>query len=322
MKNNLILIEGIPGTGKSTLSQFLAIQLEKNIIKSKWFHEAQENHFIEDDRLDPLFKGDTDFINEDLSIDEFIDKILELWNNIVEEIQKTDEVVIVDSKLNFINTILIYNDASEKDIMNFWDKFETMTEKVKPLFIHLYIDDVKKHLVNAWTSRSQWAFEHAISYAENVPYISRLKIKKKDVLTLEQETKQNFMKKIYKISKFDKMSFEVSEKSYYSYENKILEYLGLNRIEYKHSLADLRSYEGFYENSNENLQLVSKENVLLCDWGYKNLILDYIGEDVFILKSYPVYFKFYRDKNGFVEKIETYGEQVFGRADCKFTKIK
>ena len=45
MENNrLILLEGLPGTGKSTNSYFLSIQLARNGSPVKWFHEVARPH--------------------------------------------------------------------------------------------------------------------------------------------------------------------------------------------------------------------------------------------------------------------------------------
>jgi thymidylate kinase len=40
----LILVDGIPGAGKSTTAQFIARQLEKNGIKTKIYNETDNNH--------------------------------------------------------------------------------------------------------------------------------------------------------------------------------------------------------------------------------------------------------------------------------------
>lgn len=44
INTKLILVDEIPGTGKSTVAHFIARQLEKNGIKAKWFHEADNEH--------------------------------------------------------------------------------------------------------------------------------------------------------------------------------------------------------------------------------------------------------------------------------------
>ena len=44
INTKLILIDGIPCTGKSTTAHFIARQLEKNGIKTKLFHETDTEH--------------------------------------------------------------------------------------------------------------------------------------------------------------------------------------------------------------------------------------------------------------------------------------
>ena len=38
-QHKIIFVERVAGTGKSTLAQFIAIQLEKNGFKAKWYNE-------------------------------------------------------------------------------------------------------------------------------------------------------------------------------------------------------------------------------------------------------------------------------------------
>ena len=44
MKNRLILLEGLPGTGKSTNSFRLYEQLIRNGMKAHWIHEVSQPH--------------------------------------------------------------------------------------------------------------------------------------------------------------------------------------------------------------------------------------------------------------------------------------
>ena len=46
IKTKLILVDGIPGSGKSTLSQFISKQIERNKIKVKWYFEHDMFHPI------------------------------------------------------------------------------------------------------------------------------------------------------------------------------------------------------------------------------------------------------------------------------------
>ena len=52
MKKELVLIEGIPGSGKSTCARFLANQFERNGYKCSLFLETTYEHKF----LDLLFK--------------------------------------------------------------------------------------------------------------------------------------------------------------------------------------------------------------------------------------------------------------------------
>ena len=42
--SQLILLEGMPSTGKTTNARFIHIQLERNNINAKWIHEITNPH--------------------------------------------------------------------------------------------------------------------------------------------------------------------------------------------------------------------------------------------------------------------------------------
>jgi thymidylate kinase len=55
----IILLEGIPGSGKSTNARFLSIQLERNGHKSILFLETTADHpiFLKNEIIDPNEDG-------------------------------------------------------------------------------------------------------------------------------------------------------------------------------------------------------------------------------------------------------------------------
>lgn len=44
MKNRIIMIDGIPGSGKSATAQFISHQLNSNGIPAEWYHDEEDNH--------------------------------------------------------------------------------------------------------------------------------------------------------------------------------------------------------------------------------------------------------------------------------------
>jgi thymidylate kinase len=42
--SQLIMVEGLPSTGKTTNARFIHIQLERNNLKAEWIHEVAMPH--------------------------------------------------------------------------------------------------------------------------------------------------------------------------------------------------------------------------------------------------------------------------------------
>lgn len=47
LKSKLIIVEGLPGSGKSTIAQFIAHQLQANHVKAQWYYEVGLYHPLE-----------------------------------------------------------------------------------------------------------------------------------------------------------------------------------------------------------------------------------------------------------------------------------
>ncbi|WHX50948.1 hypothetical protein QNH46_10025 [Paenibacillus woosongensis] len=72
---HLIIVEGIPGSGKSTTARFISLQTERNGMKTKLFHESAFQHpiFLDCEITDP-----TDWRNIYLAnLDRFLDALPE-----------------------------------------------------------------------------------------------------------------------------------------------------------------------------------------------------------------------------------------------------
>ncbi|MHA1908363.1 MAG: hypothetical protein ACW98Y_13775, partial [Candidatus Thorarchaeota archaeon] len=78
MKSKLILIDGIPGSGKSTTANFIHRQLQRNSIESRWFHELENSN--------PLFNSEYVQTRTITDAEEYIEKTLERWSKLVKEL--------------------------------------------------------------------------------------------------------------------------------------------------------------------------------------------------------------------------------------------
>lgn len=79
----LILIEGVPGSGKSSVAQLVTLGLQRAGLSARWHHENDRNHPIS-----PLG-----------SISGAGDDRLTVWSRFIEQTMAQDEIVVLESAL-------------------------------------------------------------------------------------------------------------------------------------------------------------------------------------------------------------------------------
>lgn len=121
INSQLIMLEGMPATGKSTNSRFTHIQLERNNIKAEWFHEVATPHPV-------LF-----FHEVGMSYDEY-DTLVKTYpeaagtlNNIAEFKESTIGIHLPNIQWNYKDKVdeAVYNKLFEFNVLNFpLDKYK------------------------------------------------------------------------------------------------------------------------------------------------------------------------------------------------------
>jgi len=138
----LILIEGVPGSGKSTTAQFLLRRYAQQGIASRWWYEEEAGHplYLFDDAaslqrvLADLTAGNQQRI---------IDAVLEKWRALSREIQASETIVILDSCLfGYLTWTLFPFDVPEEVIAAYLAQAEQIIHAISPRLIYLYQDDV------------------------------------------------------------------------------------------------------------------------------------------------------------------------------------
>ncbi|MBN1971495.1 MAG: hypothetical protein JXR48_10905 [Candidatus Delongbacteria bacterium] len=320
LNTKLILVEGIPGTGKSTMAQFIAIQLEKNGKKVKWYHECQDDHFFWNE-TDSCFENNEYFFRDQIKIDTFMSLNLKLWEKLVYQALSDDVVYIFDGYLfaQLANT-LYRSDMPTDKIVEYMQQVEKIITKLNPLLVFYTVNNPEFHTIRTWNDRAQWAKDLVIKNSENVPFVKRSIFKGEDAIGYEQNLIQEANTEIFDSLQINKIRLDISDKDYKNAHKKILEKLSLDYKEYRYSENNLEQFCGLYRYNSDDIFIKILSGKLVCDWGQNNMALIPIGENLLNLRSYPVYLKFLSKENGFFKEINTYGEPVFRRIGCKFRR--
>lgn len=83
LKNDLIIVEGLTGAGKSSMAHFIARQLDANQTGHTWVHEGEMPH--------PLFP------DEARGIEVFIQEMPRRWKAFIEENKKAGKIAVVEA---------------------------------------------------------------------------------------------------------------------------------------------------------------------------------------------------------------------------------
>ena len=319
-KCKLILIEGIPGTGKSTMTQFLYEQLKQNGIPVNWYHEGLDNHFIWND-LDQYFNDDGYVFKE--NFEKYSETLIQKFESMKTTVEKNNQVIILDGNLfaGFTN-VLFKSDCDDEYTLKYYKKIEEMINPLNPLLIYLDTNRVREHTTETWENRALWGKKVVIEAYSRIPHVKRSGCTGDNILHKYINPLHDQDLKYFKTTTMDKKIFNIDERKYEIYNEEILNYLELNHYPLKNDSTDINRYVGIYDNDIDQKTMFVKilDDQLVCDWGQMNMALNYVEPNIYNLRSYPIFLKFLEMENVIIG-IETFGEQCFRRAGCHFKRV-
>jgi len=138
MRSKLIIIDGMPGSGKTTCARMVSDLLNNWGISNQCILEQQPNH--------PLFILDRHFNKEDdREADEFIRLLQSKYRSFVhEQLQASHEVVIIESVLfqDTINTSF-HGGMNEDKLRGFANSLQEILSPLNPALIYYFQIDTE-----------------------------------------------------------------------------------------------------------------------------------------------------------------------------------
>jgi len=128
MKKNLLLIEGIPGSGKSTFARFLANQFERNGIPCGLYLESTYDH--------PIIEF-TGHENNELFLEAYYDR----WSKFLDHFPKEEVVVMESAFLQSPMVHLLHKEAERELIKSLIHKVSDRLSKEHCNLIYFYQKD-------------------------------------------------------------------------------------------------------------------------------------------------------------------------------------
>ena len=162
INTKLILIEGIPGAGKSTLQKYLDQQIKLQKIPSQIFTEEAKDHpirfsftYTSDDfrhnyptEWEYFNKKNPDhhnfFLLNRYWQDIAINQMLQDWESFVKNSNNDRTVTLMDSRFwNAISLPMVYAEYSVGEVIEINKRIASIIKPIKPVLINLYTTDVR-----------------------------------------------------------------------------------------------------------------------------------------------------------------------------------
>ncbi|QDT46515.1 hypothetical protein Pan258_05340 [Symmachiella dynata] len=160
-ERRIILVDGMPGTGKSTLAQFIYRQLRSGGQPVKWYHEESATHPVR------LFYEP----HRHRSWSNYCDEVVSSWQQFVRELVSGNDVFVIDAALlqNHVRSMLIF-DCDRDLISDLVLRIEKVITALDPVLIYLTPRDIESNFRDVVESRGQRLMELWTAAHDQYPY--------------------------------------------------------------------------------------------------------------------------------------------------------
>lgn len=158
LNTKLILIEGLPGAGKSTSTYHLGSVLQQHAIACRSFQEDDDPHPIP--CLDFEIKGLTQ-------------RMIPLWMNFAKYAMREPIVTIIESRLWQNTALFMYmNENDVEEIIRLNQQVWQVLTPLSPILFYLYQDNPEIALRRMYTTRGEKWMEWALGFTTQYPWFT------------------------------------------------------------------------------------------------------------------------------------------------------
>ncbi len=156
----LILIEGLPGSGKSTTAQYLADEIAGDDHDCVYYHELASDH--------PIYMDLGNRLSEEISSPVLRELALVRWELFASTLQPSSPIHIIDSRLWQNTTLLAYlaGEPVEAVVRNHQRVIDHI-QASNPVFIYLDQDDTVKAMNRTFAFREPAWGQRVIEVVEH-----------------------------------------------------------------------------------------------------------------------------------------------------------
>lgn len=156
LNTKLILIEGLPGSGKSTVARHLGTNLHQHGLACSWYLEEDEPHPI---------------ACLDFPLKELAHKLPPLWHMFTEQLLQAQSVAIIESRLWQNTALFMYmRDYPVEEILQLQRLVCEKLAPLAPVLLYLDQDNVELALRRLYTLRDEAQINADIQMTSEYPW--------------------------------------------------------------------------------------------------------------------------------------------------------
>jgi hypothetical protein len=218
IQTQLVIIEGIMGSGKSTTARWMAAQLEAAGLRAVAITERVEPHPVRGtDGLDQWFQPWLDVTAEGLA-----DRSLAKWQNFVANAQAAETIHTLDGQLFHGDlTNLFLMEATTAVIAKYCKTVSEIVRPLAPLLMYFYQADVERAIRAIATERGAEWVKYQVDWKLQAPYSRRLGLSGLDGLVALYKDYRALTDNLYSRLDFPKLAIDNSQQAWDAYYQQI-----------------------------------------------------------------------------------------------------
>ena len=301
-ENKLILVEGLSGSGKSTIAHFIARQLQHNGIKVNWFHEGE--------RLHPIS------MDVESCVESYMTEMLEKWTTLVKQMGPSGEVTVIEARFfcNVIESLLIHN-VERSRIVQYGDGLQEIIEPLNPALVYLAPKDIARAFEQNFRNRGEGFKDSAIQYVTSTPYGKKKGLEGYDGVVALGRDFVAITDELFEEYRIKKLRIDISGGDWDSYNRRVMEFLSIPLVlEPVVCKGEAMKFVGRYRDRKTDQEfLVEYENEALVInlWEKVKSKLIRRVESVFCAEGWPYEILFEEDDSGRIDTMKIGGRDVY-----------
>jgi len=288
LDTKLILVEGLPGSGKSTTAQYIALQVKENGLPTRWFHEAEKPHPIRD----------WDVLLQD-GIAEYISFSIKKWQSFVENAEDSNEITVFDAMLfQCMVEVLLRWDFPRNRIMDIVLQIQEIITRLDPVLVYLRHDDIAQATMKLRDLRGETNERKHIEWFENSRFAKVRGMRGPNGMAEFRQVYQDLTDNLFNRLEIKKLAIENSAGDWKQYYHQILGFLSLQRMDTKLPEGYLNKFVGTFigEEAQQKCVIEMEDGQLMVSISimFKSHLIP-IGENRFYAAGAPIELHFQED---------------------------